>query len=217
MDEKTAQFPMGVSPQMAPIMSPGPVGYAQPVGTPLWLKITIAVIVLYVIWLMLKAPAVPVTDGANALAAGVGGAVNSVGAYAGSTVPSTSTLGTAGQAPATPLIKTPAPVAMPSTTVVAPVVNSGPKWKSVGCWRDTSDRALKGGSVRIGGSKDINEADFLNQCYAKAKAAGAKYFAKQDGNECFWGPAGSQYNKYGKGNCYGHVPGWTNKTYEVLW
>ena len=76
----------------------------------------------------------------------------------------------------------------------------------LGCFNDSGDRALKGA---------IGRPHNKESCAAAAKAAGAKYFGIQDGNECWIGGGG--YDRYGKsgGDCpIGGGP-WKNHVWKI--
>lgn len=89
----------------------------------------------------------------------------------------------------------------------------GPAYTLLGVYQDVADDRNLPNGVRIGAGP--REYD-IEQCYATAKDAGAKYFSQQDGNECRWGPAGTDYSKHGPavwGGIYGS--GWMDKIYEI--
>lgn len=76
----------------------------------------------------------------------------------------------------------------------------------LGCFNDRGDRALKGAMGR---------PHTKESCGAAAKAAGAKYFGLQDGNECWIG--GQGYDKYGKsgGDCPVGGGVWKQHTWKI--
>jgi hypothetical protein len=98
--------------------------------------------------------------------------------------------------------------------------------KYLGCYIDSGDRALphsrpsEDGGDRIGAVKYMSEEDFKKQCGALAMAAGATYFGRQDGNQCFWGMEDAEYDKHGvKAYCPSSFtsPGWANRTYQLIY
>ena len=76
----------------------------------------------------------------------------------------------------------------------------------LGCFNDSGDRALKGAMGRPHNKES---------CAAAAKAAGAKYFGIQDGNECWVG--GEGYDRYGKagGDCAVGGGPWKNHVWKI--
>jgi len=77
----------------------------------------------------------------------------------------------------------------------------------LGCWRDTGDRQLKGSNQGRPHTKE--------SCEAKARALGHKYFAVQDGNECYTG--NDDYKRHGKtdGDCPPGGGGWKAHTWQI--
>ena len=76
----------------------------------------------------------------------------------------------------------------------------------LGCFNDSGDRALKG---------SVGRPHNRDSCAAAAKAAGAKFFGVQDGNECWIG--GEGYDKYGKagGDCQAGGGPWKNHVWKI--
>ena len=76
----------------------------------------------------------------------------------------------------------------------------------LGCFNDSGDRALKGA---------IGRPHTRDSCAAAAKAAGAKFFGVQDGNECWIG--GEGYDRYGKagGDCQMGGGPWKNHVWKI--
>lgn len=76
----------------------------------------------------------------------------------------------------------------------------------LGCFNDSGDRALKGAMGR---------SHNKNTCAAAAKAAGAKFFGVQDGDECWIG--GEGYDRYGKagGDCQAGGGPWKNHVWKI--
>lgn len=76
----------------------------------------------------------------------------------------------------------------------------------LGCFNDRGERALKGAMGR---------PHTKESCGAAAKAAGAKYFGIQDGNECWIG--GEGYDRYGKsgGDCPAGGGSWKQHTWKI--
>ncbi len=77
---------------------------------------------------------------------------------------------------------------------------------SLGCFNDSGERALKGA---------IGRPHTRDSCAVAAKAAGAKYFGIQDGNECWVGNEG--YDRYGKagGDCKLGGGPWKNHVWKI--
>jgi hypothetical protein len=76
----------------------------------------------------------------------------------------------------------------------------------LGCFNDSGDRALKGA---------IGRPHNKESCATAAKAAGAKFFGVQDGNECWVG--GEGYDRYGKagGDCAAGGGPWKNHVWKI--
>jgi len=76
----------------------------------------------------------------------------------------------------------------------------------LGCFNDSGERALKG---------YIGRSHNKESCAAAAKAAGAKYFAVQDGDECWVG--GEGYDRYSKsgGDCPIGGGYWKNHVWKI--
>ena len=86
--------------------------------------------------------------------------------------------------------------------------------KSLGCWRDTGNRAISGG-IRI-----RNGMGTVANCQAFADTRGWTVFAMQNGNECFTAiNAKDTYQKYGKSKkCRSTGLGgpWAHNVYEIV-
>ena len=66
----------------------------------------------------------------------------------------------------------------------------------LGCWKDDINRAISGGSERLG---DRDQENAIKECYLKAIGLGYDVFAVQDGNECFTSAdAEDTYQTYGR-------------------
>ena len=95
-----------------------------------------------------------------------------------------------------------------------------PLYTSVGCWRDTGNRAiatLEGKDSRLVGPYQRRK-DSIEKCYEAAKAKGYQYFAVQNGGWCASSAnAESTYKKYGSsGACRnGKGGGWANDVYMI--
>ena len=92
-------------------------------------------------------------------------------------------------------------------------------FKSLGCWRDTGNRAvptLEGKAARLKGSGSTR--DFaIDLCYQAAKARGFHIFALQSG-ACYGMSRSERYQKYGNNtkNCkYGKGGSWANDVYQI--
>lgn len=80
------------------------------------------------------------------------------------------------------------------------------EYVDLGCFNDSGNRALKG---------NIGRSHTKDSCAAAAKAAGARYFSIQDGDECWVG--NDKYDIYGKsaGDCpIGGGP-WKARTWKI--
>ena len=85
---------------------------------------------------------------------------------------------------------------------------------SLGCWKDKSDRAIKGG---LNGPR-VDDSNSVHACFERAQSLGYTVFALQDGNQCFTSKdAGKTYNKYGTAtNCKNGKGGdWANAVYKI--
>jgi len=87
-----------------------------------------------------------------------------------------------------------------------PAKAAATEYIDLGCFNDSGDRALKGAMGRPHNKES---------CAAAAKAAGAKYFGIQDGNECWVG--GEGYDRYGKagGDCAVGGGPWKNHVWKI--
>jgi hypothetical protein len=82
-------------------------------------------------------------------------------------------------------------------------------YTSLGCFKDTSKRVF---------SKKIGARGWTGQsCYLAAKKAGAVLFGVQDGGQCFYSTANTNYWKYGRGKTCKHGKGgyWTQNVYKI--
>ena len=91
-------------------------------------------------------------------------------------------------------------------------------YKSLGCWRDTGNRAiptLEGKAARLKGSASTREFA-IDLCYQAAKARGYHIFAVQSG-ACYGMRGSVRYQKYGKStNCkHGKGGSWANDVYQI--
>ena len=85
----------------------------------------------------------------------------------------------------------------------------GPTVHSIGCWTDSSNRAISGG-IRLNGG--------VESCRAFAAANGWNTFAVQYGGQCFTNAnAASQYYRYGgSGGCSSGLGGsWCQNVYQI--
>ena len=93
-------------------------------------------------------------------------------------------------------------------------------YRSVGCWRDRSARAiptLEGSDSRLNGEYEGRE-NAIQKCYQVASERGFKYFAVQNGGWCASSAnAGVTYRKYGKSTACrkGKGGGWANDVYVI--
>ena len=87
-----------------------------------------------------------------------------------------------------------------------------PNYTSLGCWKDTAERAIDGGHEPLPGSNPVQA------CFERARSLGNSVFAVQAGNQCFAASstAGDTYKKYGPAtNCAnGRGGGWANSVYH---
>ncbi|XP_078580859.1 uncharacterized protein LOC144864360 isoform X45 [Branchiostoma floridae x Branchiostoma japonicum] len=97
----------------------------------------------------------------------------------------------------------------------------GPKYISLGCWKDTGNRAiatLEGADARLDGSYTAR-ADAIEKCYQVAKSRGYSVFAVQNGGWCAGSAnALSTYRKYGRSSACGkdgEGGGWANEVYLI--
>ena len=82
----------------------------------------------------------------------------------------------------------------------------------MGCWKDSTPRAVPHGLAVITGSNHISE------CLKLAKDRGFELFSLQHGNQCFGGYGGANYTKYGKSikcNDLGTGGNWANQVYRI--
>ena len=92
-------------------------------------------------------------------------------------------------------------------------------YKSLGCWKDTGNRAvptLEGKvSTLKGNYRTRHFAIYL--CYEAAKAKGYHIFAVQNGGWCAGMRGSTRYQKYGKAtNCRNGKGGaWANNVYQI--
>ena len=111
----------------------------------------------------------------------------------------------------------------PPDKAVYPDLQNGdkpdPAFTSLGCWRDTGDRAvptLEGTSPLLDGNY-WSRSDAINKCYKAAVSKGAKVFAVQDRGWCAASTDPSGYMKYGQANncSEGKGGGWANNVYRI--
>ena len=83
------------------------------------------------------------------------------------------------------------------------------KYKDLGCWNDTADRALTGPPQVY--------AHTVDSCYDIAKERDSSTFALQDGGWCVTSNPTDKYDKHGRssGACPPLGSGWTNHVYQV--
>ncbi|XP_048578990.1 semaphorin-5A isoform X2 [Nematostella vectensis] len=96
-------------------------------------------------------------------------------------------------------------------------------FESVGCYKDSLDRALPKYLGQVGPYDHTtgNFKEVFSQCKSKAKAAGMVFFGLQNKKECWAGDTNASYDKHGcAGNCYtcpdgryGLGRGWSNYVY----
>ncbi|XP_078661544.1 uncharacterized protein LOC144905673 [Branchiostoma floridae x Branchiostoma belcheri] len=98
---------------------------------------------------------------------------------------------------------------------------AGPKYISLGCWKDSSNRAiaqLEGTDERLDGSYTAR-ANAIEKCYQVAKSRGFSVFAVQNGGQCFGSATAlTTYRKYGPSTgCQkdGEGGGWANEVYLI--
>ena len=95
-----------------------------------------------------------------------------------------------------------------------------PFFTSVGCWKDTQNRAiatLEGQDDRLDGSYG-SRSNPIQKCYEAAKERGFTYFAVQHGGWCASSATAAEtYKKYGgANNCQdGEGRGWANDVYKI--
>ena len=94
-----------------------------------------------------------------------------------------------------------------------------PSYSSVGCWKDSGDRALTpldGSDAQLTDNYQSRQ-DAINKCYEAAKARGMTTFAVQDGGWCSASADPTAYKKYGPAtNCSGGKGGgWANDVYQI--
>ncbi|XP_078693730.1 uncharacterized protein LOC144923229 isoform X2 [Branchiostoma floridae x Branchiostoma belcheri] len=106
---------------------------------------------------------------------------------------------------------------------VTPLEGSeSPEYTTLGCWRDTSDRAipiLEGTDLRLDGSHYHERTRAIEKCYQVALSLGYTVFAVQDGGQCFGSADGhNSYNKYGPSTACaadGRGGQWANQVYKI--
>ncbi|XP_078670977.1 polycystin-1-like protein 2 isoform X2 [Branchiostoma floridae x Branchiostoma belcheri] len=95
------------------------------------------------------------------------------------------------------------------------------EYTSLGCWRDTSDRAipiLEGTDPRLDGSGYQARSNAIKKCYKVALSRGLAVFAVQNGGQCFGSTTLDTYNKYGaSSDCGEDGEGglWSNHVYKL--
>ncbi|XP_035699356.1 uncharacterized protein LOC118431996 [Branchiostoma floridae] len=101
------------------------------------------------------------------------------------------------------------------------ITDARPEIVSLGCWRDTADRAIptmEGSDARLDGSYQARQ-DAINKCSKLAKARGFNFFAVQNGGWCASSAtAGQTYRKYGPStSCKTDGEGgpWGNQVYQI--
>ena len=92
----------------------------------------------------------------------------------------------------------------------------GNSFRSLGCWKDTGDRAITGGHERLG---DYGQESAILACFEKAKGLGYDVFAIQAGNACFTSATAEEtYQKHGPSeSCPESGTGgdWINAVYKI--
>ncbi|XP_035673194.1 uncharacterized protein LOC118413770 [Branchiostoma floridae] len=95
-------------------------------------------------------------------------------------------------------------------------------YTSLGCWRDTADRAipiLEGTDPLLDGVNYQERDNAIEKCYQVARSRGFPVFAVQHGGSCFGSADGlNTYNKYGPSmDCAGDGEGggWANEVYMI--
>ncbi|XP_019614540.1 PREDICTED: uncharacterized protein LOC109462428 isoform X1 [Branchiostoma belcheri] len=101
------------------------------------------------------------------------------------------------------------------------ITDALPKIVSLGCWKDTGNRAIptiEGSDARLDGSYGARR-DAINKCYQAAKSRGYTYFALQNGGWCATSAtAGKTYQKYGPSTTCrtdGEGGPWGNQVYQI--
>ncbi|XP_035672021.1 uncharacterized protein LOC118413012 [Branchiostoma floridae] len=97
----------------------------------------------------------------------------------------------------------------------------GSKYISLGCWKDTGNRAiatLEGTDARLDGSYPARK-NAIEKCYQVAKSRGFSVFAVQNGGWCAGSATAlSTYRKYGPSSGCGkdgEGGGWANEVYLI--
>ena len=89
--------------------------------------------------------------------------------------------------------------------LIAPV----PRYTSLGCWKDETNRAIKGYEGALG----------INGCYERSKSKHFDTFAVQNGRNCFTSPTASDtYKIYGPStDCSSDGTGgyWSQEVYKI--
>jgi len=87
---------------------------------------------------------------------------------------------------------------------------------SLGCWKDTGNRAIPDMDSALGGNYKLRK-DAINKCYRLAVSKGLTVFGVQDGGWCAAGKSVADAQKYGEAtNCmHGKGGGWANDVYQV--
>ncbi|KAI8517186.1 response to nematode [Branchiostoma belcheri] len=101
-------------------------------------------------------------------------------------------------------------------------VTPSEEYTTLGCWRDTSDRALptlEGTDLLLDGGHYHERTRAIEKCYQVARSRGFTVFAVQHGGSCFGSADGhNTYNKYGPTTaCAADGEGgpWANQVYKI--
>ncbi|XP_035695381.1 uncharacterized protein LOC118429108 [Branchiostoma floridae] len=102
------------------------------------------------------------------------------------------------------------------------ITDANPKYFTLGCWKDTSSRAItivEGSDSRLDGQYSRRQ-DAINKCYEVAKAKGNAVFSVQNGGQCGTSSnAQSTYYKFGRSTACktdGKGGGWANQVYRII-
>eukprot|EP00058_Branchiostoma_floridae_P010020 XP_002595508.1 hypothetical protein BRAFLDRAFT_69086 [Branchiostoma floridae] len=102
------------------------------------------------------------------------------------------------------------------------ITDANPKYFTLGCWKDTSNRAIaivEGSDSRLDGQYSRRK-DAINKCYEVAKAKGNAVFSVQNGGQCGTSSnAQSTYYKFGRSTACktdGKGGGWANQVYRII-
>ena len=99
-------------------------------------------------------------------------------------------------------------------------VSDQPSYTNIGCWKDDPERAIQ----ILEGKYDTLDGDYkkrenaIEKCFQVAVKRGFKYFAVQNGGQCFASEdAGPRYSMYGKADTCrdGKGASWANDVYII--